>query len=75
MWSVIKHNSNAIVTITTRCKVTALDFYDKEARTLMQDESLEVWDNGKLVSRCQFDILPGLKAGVSHGKSDENHRE
>lgn len=56
MWSVIKHLSNAIIPIVqTRCKVTALDFYDKEARALMNGQSLEVWNNGKLVSRCQYE--------------------
>ena len=58
MWIVIKHLSNAIIPIVqTRCKVTAFAIYDKEARTLMQDESLEVWDNGKLVSRCQYEEI------------------
>lgn len=36
MWSVIKKLSNAIITVVqTRCKVTAFDLYDKEARALM----------------------------------------
>lgn len=55
MWSVIKKLSNAIITVVqTRCKVTAFDLYDKEARALMNGQSLEVWNNGKLVSRCQY---------------------
>lgn len=34
MWSVIKHLSNTIIPVVkTRCKVTAFDIYDKEART------------------------------------------
>jgi len=56
MWIVIKHLSNAIIPVVqTRCKVTAFDLYDKEARTLMKGESLELWNNGKLVSRCQYE--------------------
>lgn len=58
MWSVIKHLSNAIIPIVqTRCKVTAFDLYDKEARTLFAGQSLEVWNNGKLVSRCQYEEI------------------
>ncbi len=58
MWSVIKKLSNAIITISqTRCKVTAFDLYDKEARALMSGQSLEVWNNGKLVSRCQYEEI------------------
>ena len=56
MWIVIKNYSNAIIPIVkTRCKVTAFDLYDKEARTIMKGESLELWNNGKLVSRCQYE--------------------
>ncbi len=56
MWSVIKKLSNAIITIVqTRCKVTAFDLYDKEARTLCVGQALEVWNDGKLVSRCQYE--------------------
>jgi hypothetical protein len=58
MWSVIKHLSNAIIpVIQTCCKVTAFDLYDKEARALMNGQSLEVWNNGKLVSRCQYEEI------------------
>lgn len=54
MWSVIKKLSNAIITIVqTRCKVTAFAIYDKEASALCIGQALEVWHDGKLVSRCQ----------------------
>lgn len=35
----------------------AFDLYDKEARTLFAGQSLEVWNNGKLVSRCQYEEI------------------
>ncbi len=58
MWSVIKKLSNAIITVAqTRCKVTAFDLYDKEARTLCVGQALEVWNDGKLVSRCQYEEI------------------
>ena len=56
MWSVIKHLSNEIIPVVqTRCKVTAFDLFDKEARTLCVGQALEVWNDGKLVSRCQYE--------------------
>lgn len=56
MWNVIKrHSEKNTIVVQTRCKVTAFDLYDKEARTLRNGESLELWNNGKLVSRCQYE--------------------
>lgn len=56
MWSVIKlAGTKRSVIVRTICKVTAFDLYDKEARKLMNGQSIEVWNNGKLVSRCQYE--------------------
>lgn len=55
MWIVIKHYSNAIITVVqTRCKVTAFAVYDQEALKIRKDERLELWNNGTLVSHCQY---------------------
>ena len=70
MWSVaIKKGTKCFISIQTLCKVTAYAVFEKEAEALKSKEYIELWHVGKLVSRCQFDILPGLKAEVSRGKS------
>lgn len=54
MWSVIKrHSEKNTIVVQTRCKVTAFAIYDKEASALCIGQALEVWHDGKLVSRCQ----------------------